>query len=1121
MSSISGGRRSGRQRPAAGPLRLRLRRLLYRASQPLLRMVKALRNRQNSRYVHTARPWRSSRRSIRAVRIISYGGAVLLLIWLTWALYELIRRESNGLPFDLEERCEGASFSCDTVAGTLLPVLSLAVASAVFLLFRLRRLRRPYVLRAQRSPRDVVPTAGTIIGEVVGRDELCNVIIDDVRDGRTRRPHIVVAAVGAGKTALLVQLTKLLAERGAVPVAVRLRDAQDQLDFRDLARRRFLGELGDRQLSGTDGEKAWRHLRNNQEVVVLADGLEEALIEGEPGKDRDNLIRLAIRQANADRLPLIITSRPHNLLRETEATIVELEPLSEEAALEYVRPTTSTQDERRLDWIIETADVTEAPLYLQITRQLHRAGLMEDLSSRDGGRLDTRSVDRAELRLRLLRSWTDALLDGYLHRSLRLPFKDRKASLEQLSALACIGLKQDQLHVRYEEFDALANTSPPSHLIEAVKSELGHPLNIRLAATWGMQLDLVEARGDGVRFPHSVVQAYLGSRLIEHAMADTAYLEEALAKPGREFLIALVMHSRWKVAEARRRGASEASVAVQRADTEDQRLQAALCRVASKRSDEKALDLYAAALEIDCVDPSPLHEGIATELSDRWPHISAPDHRTLEEAKLNVVRRLGEAARTVAEQGEKRGIGPVTPAYSQLYRIIRIERSYPVRLAAAQEIGAGGDEALAALADALGPPDDTAGAPPPTTPSVRGGPGSDLAPSPAPPGEPRSGDGAGRGPAAGVGGAHDESEEAEEYSWRELTAQAWLAPLLVGSVSQERRDARNNLRLWLRFVQTQSPRHRELGLSLEVALAQGFKNAANRRPPRSQVRLEARDYLIAQVREMLRHSRFWFTRLTLLHALCLTSLPDDTGTRRPGRSGVADPTALVDHWMSVPITQEHPFVAEARRLAALALETGQPERFIWIDESGVVSKVGSRPASPTSPRKHNLWIPPSTGWTALHPRAQQLVADVLLLLNLAERGDPSDRNRRLQYTDLPQLPPCLTGDRSPLNPRRGVGMTASSTPGSNCKHGCRFELCPYPDRGERSQRIELTEAFCRRQEALLHRGAVRRKSAPWQGALPGELQQFWRQMGQQAQPSELEPGEARERSRSRRRPTRP
>jgi NACHT domain len=1133
MSSIPDIRQAGRQRPAAGPLRLRLRRLLSRLLRPVVRTVKALRIRRDFRDFKGRSSWRSNRGLFTPVRLLSYGGALLLLLWLIWALYVVVRRGSDGLPVDLEARCQQASFSCGTLAGALVPVLSIAVASAIFLVFRLRHVRRPYVRRAQHNARDVVPSAGSIIGDVVGRDELCNVIIDDVRDPHTRRPHVIVGGVGAGKTALLVQLTKLLAERGAVPVPVRLRDAQSGLDFRELARRRFLGEADQRLLSDTEGEKVWRHLHKNQQVVVLADGLEEALIEGEPGKDRDNLIRLAIRQANADRLPLIIASRPHNLLRETEATIIELEPLSEEAALEYVRPTGSGNDERRLDWIVETADVTEAPLYLQITRQLHSAGLMEYVSpGREDGRLDTRSVDRAELRLRLLRTWTDALLAGHVHRGLPLPLKDRKASLLQLSALACIGLKQDKLEVKYEDFDALRSStaegemigqpkSRQSPLLDTVENELGHPLNIRLAATWGTQLGLVEARGDAVRFPHSIMQAYLGSRLIDTAMKEEKYLEEALKTPGRELLIALVMHSRSKVAEARRHGASEAPVAVPQPGADDQRLQAVLCRAASERSDEKALDLYAAALEIDSVDPLPRHEVIAAELRERWPHVSAPDHRTLEEAKLNVVRRFGDAARTVAEQGKLRPARPASPAYRQLYRIICLEGSYPVRLAAAQEIGAGGDEAIAALADVLGPHDNPDLPPEPPAAGTRGARRLTLPAQPARrKRNHRSGNDAGRRQADIGRQAGPDRDEAEERRWRELVARAWLAPLLVGSATPERTgDVRLNLRQWLHLVQRQDSRRGE-GLSLEVALAQGFKNAANRRPRRSQTQLEARDYLVEQAREMLRGTRFWFTRLTLLHALCLASLPDDPSTRPSGGSADDDPNALVNHWIAIPNTQQdHPFVVEARKLAVLALATRKPERFIWIDESGVMSKVGSLPSRPTSPRKHNLWIPPSIGWAALHPRAQQLVADVLVLLNLAERGQPSDRDQRLHRTDQQHLPPCLTGDRSPLNPRRAATV-ATWTPGTNCKHGCPFELCPYPPTGEKSHRIELSEAFCRRQEALLRRGAVRRKTAPWQGALAGELREFWRQMGQRAQPSEAQHEEAGKRRWSRSHPPR-
>jgi hypothetical protein len=68
-------------------------------------------------------------------------------------------------------------------------------------------------------------------------------------------------------------------------------------------------------------------------------------------------------------------------------------------------------------------------------------------------------------------------------------------------------------------------------------------------------------------------------------------------------------------------------------------------------------------------------------------------------------------------------------------------------------------------------------------------------------------------------------------------------------------------------------------------------------------------------------------------------------------------------------------------------------------------------------------------------------------------------------------------------------------PGSHCTPGCLFELCPYPPKGEKSYRVELSEAFCRRQQALVSRSAVRRKTAPWQEALPGDLRRFWGQMG--------------------------
>jgi len=1041
---------------------------------------------------------------VRVVKGASIAGAVLVLALIAASLYSVVRGKPSGDLAYVDASCNRTNFSCSVLAGTLGPLLSLALASALFLLVRLWIVGRPYMRKARDESHNVVQTAGSMIGEVVGRDELCNVMIEDLRDPAIRRPHVVIGGVGTGKTALLVRLTQLLAERGAVPVPIRLRDAQGSLDFRKLARERFVADTNTRLLSDTEGEKVWRELCKNDQVVVLADGLEEALIEDNTQKERDNLIRLAIRQANEQRLPLIIASRPHDPLRDMEAAIVELEPLSEEAALEYVQQLETGEDNRRLDWVVETADVAEAPLYLQITRQLHRSGLMEYVTPRrNDRRLDTRSVDRAELRLRLLETWMQALIDGHFPAALALSSEDRRATVEQLSLLACVGLQRDRLQVRFEQAESLRRDPPPA-IIAEVDERLGklkRRYDLRLGATWGTQLGLVEARGDGVRFPHSIMQAYLASRLIDVAMADSEFRDQALAKSGREFLIALVMRSRARLQNPLPGGAAGVSPVAAQPGADERTLRGLLCEEAGRRTDVKALGLYAAALQIDCVG-GPAHGDIADKLEESWPDIWARDQRTLEEAKLNAVRQFGEAARTISEQRRRSQDYLAKPAYLQLYRIACSEPSYPIRLACAQEIGVGSDEAFDALAGHLGPP----------TADRSSGHTTTRAKAPA----------AAAGAVPPMGDPDpEEDQEREDRAWKEGVIRAWLAPLLVGSVTDRNSPAANkNLDQWLQYLGERPGTRAEsdLRLSLEVALAQGFKHAANRRR-HPHARPEARAYLAERAREMLRESHFWFTRLTLVHALCLWSLPDGQPGQWDRRD--ADHHALIKHWVAFPGSRpEHPFVVEASKLAVLALETGQPEHFIWIDESGVAARIGSRPANPRAPRKHNLWIPPSTGWTALHPRAQQLVADVLLLLNLAERGTrPSERNRRLHRTDRDELPPCLGGERSPLDPTRTVGMAETSEPGSNCKHGCNFGLCPYPPKGEASYRVELSEAFCRRQQALVGGGSIWRRRAPWQETLTGDLKQFWKQMGQRAQSTGLDRHQATTRRAKRRRRT--
>jgi NACHT domain len=1146
------------QRPRRSRFRRRLRHLLSRFYRPVARVRKRHHSRPGPPHrIDRKLHWRGSSPLKRSVRILVYGGGLLLLGALAWAIDAVLVHRS----FAMDNRCQQRALSCGILASFLVPVLTLALVSAFFLLGRLWYLRRRYLRTARSRPQDFVPTAGNVIGEVVGRDQLCRVMIADLRDLHTRRVHVVVGGIGTGKTALLVRLTKQLAHQRAVPVAVRLRDAQQNLDFRELARTRFMSDLETGILSENEGEKVWRQLLKEGRIVVLADGLEEALSEDEAQTERDNLIRLAIRQANKQELPLIVASRPHAPLRGTEAALVELEPLSEEAALDYIQLGDSSEDEQRIDWIVETAEVTETPLYMQIAHQLHRAGLLMYVSAnRDGQQLDTRGVDRSTLRLRLLTAWKEALVNGHFPPGVALGREDRMAAIEYLSVLACIGLRQDSLQVKIEEFSNLLKKdnqnhtlSPPDQppiireLHERITATRHSSFDVRLAATWGMQLQLVEAQKNAVRFPHSILQAYLGSRVIGHAMADEGFRNKALDEAGRELLIALVLYSRAKADLASPGGPARAGIDGGRSPDEPANLCRLLCEAADKRSDPKAVDLYATALEIDSLDRAPQHWAIAEEIMKKWPNLVARDPRTLEHAKLNLVRRFGEAGRIITERRRHKKEELPPPAYSRLFEIGCYESSYAVRLAAAHEIGVGGDDALDELRAALGsgaPPQDQARDAGNRTTRAESGERrqSETGRASHEPGPDTQVGGKekwqqeqqedqtqrrnvmrawrarllGERDQPGTGRASHESShnsqepekeknQEEEETLRRNVMRAWLAPLLVESTtdSDAQAVARELLeqRLASVYEQNRRPQGSRASLSSEIALAQGFKYAANRRRGDPHVREDARAYLVEQAKEMLDACNFWFTKITLLHALTLWHLTDG-GDGHQDHERDPDYKALVAHWCGMASNRRrdrrkvHPFVAEACRLSVRALETGLPERYIWIDESGVVSRVGSSPARAGARRKHNLWIPPSTGWTALNTRAQQLLADVLLLLNLAERGGPHDRNQRLQRTNRTYLPPCLAEDRSPLDPSRPLGTAGDAAPGFNCTSGCEFRLCPYPSKGAQYHRQELNEAFCRRQQRLLTPWLFRARTAPWQEMSAGQLRRFWKELGQ-------------------------
>lgn len=1077
---------------------------------------------------------------------LTFLGAAVLLVLVVLSVMTIAGAHTQLL--DANKKCEdNIGLACSILQSVIMPFLTLALATVAYLFFRFRRVSRAYLRKAAAAPVDLVETAGGIFGRVVGRDQLCTVLMEDLRDSRFRRAHLVAGGVGTGKTALIVLLTERLARQGAVPVPLRLRGVQGDLDFRQLALERFSREVQGHVRSAGELEKVWRRLCQQGRIVVLADGLEDALLGEELRQERDTVIRLAIRRANDEGLPLVITSRPHDSLRGVDASLTYLEPLSEEAALAYISSGAAWEDRQRLDWIVEKADIAEAPTYLQVARDLHEEGLLERALTghlEEEG-LETRGGDQAALRFHLLETWLRALVTGRLHPKLPLGRDDRQAVLEYLSALACAGLADDTSEVVFTDVVDERDTGSsrfPEIVAELAQRVRSSRLDVRLAAHWGMRMGLVDLSGNRLRFQHSVVQAHLGARFMNAVIhpdvpeEPTAgrYFPAALEDPGRELLIALVLWSRtpdgscthegghgddapWCPVSATRElllnaaclaqhdkaGGSDA-VGRDRADP-----QAVFGRVLHT----KALQLYTAAIEVDSIDAEPQQHRIAMELATYWPDLSARDPNTLAVAKRLLVARLGEALHTVA------GRNTVQPAYPELFELGVLEPSYPVRVAIAQEIGAGGDNAFGVLEPRLRGPQLVQEAP-----MERASDWEMEVWGSQQPEAMLDHEGGERG--RGAGGVErlrremrerqeqwrelrrreEEEREEEERKWRDNVLCAWLIPLLVGSVTTRRhRDTPYEvLESWVRRVGAPAnDGAAALDLTLEIALAQGFKYAANRRHRHPHARPQAREYLSEQAWDMLKRSRFWFTRLTLLHALTLWELPDRSSGSTPVRRDGSDPAEQVRQWLALPEgTPQHPFVEAAAELCVWGLMTGRPERFLWIDECGVAAFVGSQTASGDEGRKHQLWVPPSTGWSTLHPRAQQLLADVMLLLNLAERGDwPKDRLRRLEHTNRPELPPCLTRDRQPLDPGRTVVRATGSQAGSNCRDDCAFELCPYPPRGLDNHRVELTEAFCRAQLALLSRPRLAaRPQARWQRQtdLP-ELRGFWERMGRRAQ----------------------
>ena len=1077
-----------------------------------------------------------------------------------------------------DARCRDAPASCAVLSGLLLTIVPISIAVIWVLVWRLDRVRRVYRREAQQHPDRLLDT-DLATDEIVGRDDLCRVLQDDLwsawengesitmsgprrrrpgaggregrqrtggheRDGSQRRPVVLVGDIGIGKTAVLARLTQLLAERGAVPVAIRLRSTpgEQELDLLERARRTFLATAPVR--SEAEGDKIWRRLLDNDQVVIVADGLEEALMDVE--QKRETSIRRAIENVRRGGVAMIISSRPHEALGHLDVAMTTLEPISPQAAVEYILRGAQSPERERVRLIVERGDVTEAPIFMKIARDLQDIHALR--------RVDTRESDRLGLRVGLLDHWMKALTEGRIRPDAPVTRSDRARAIENLEALALVGLGEDSLEVRFDSMDELLGVNAKTEdkdkeVVELAKQKL------RATAADCERLGLVNALPAGVRFQHSILQAYLGSKAIRRAFSGTddsvtmrawEQIKKSRGEPlGRELLLALDMSCvngkdskgevvkrlvSWATSDdvessmpaSKAVAASAAAVAGAAALVRSERRGRRSAREIGPAVSDKIVDALR-SIKGGAVRDARLRDVLQRWCADGDAGANSADRDAFLAARLLAVARLAEARQ-----------------HELLWAICHTRGDYTVRLAAARALGAGGVEAFNFLAT---DEDWTWITQPVTNDQPRGDQKTkakyellfplcgwllpQLVVSIAQDGEEARTENRARADGAttdalvsGVDEVKKTPNEEDSVDDEDLRpdAGAQVATSVSPATAREpspwrrrvlrsrfgvrlgvhkRRDGHQRveeragpstdtkqvddlLASWVRSTCESGRGH----VGRQVALAQGFRHAANAK----WLDAHTRSALSAHARQLLGDETFWYVRIAVIQALTLwllADIADDT------KGGDPEPEAeeRIYQWAGSPA---HPFVKQAADLCARALRTGQPANYLWIDEAETVGRFGSGRKAVRASIDGELWIPRYAGWLSLAPAAQRLVAEIVILLNLADRGRTvADRDELLAKTARDDLPPCMQtkGGRAHLHVERG--LHEQKAPGTDCIAGCEFDLCPYPSLADDLSRGDLSEAFCRQQEALLKWGRAMRR--PWwqKSATRKELKRFW------------------------------
>jgi hypothetical protein len=612
----------------------------------------------------TTRPWPAARRRR------------MLLVTL-WCLLVLVVAIATFLSYSgvLDRACGDRNVGCDLLSNTVFAGIVGLAGYLYFVGFKRRRVLKRYIGDAQASPERLFrsPPVGTRADDVVGREKLYDRVTAELRASSAGGAIVVIGETGSGKTTFLLGLTRYLARSGAVPINISLRGERAPLQLRRLAREHFLDYIDvDLKTSG-EADRVWRSLSTGRSLIVLADGLDEAALGS--SFERLDAVRRALDAASAARLPILITSRLESAPPSGEYPAFDLPPLSPKEAVGYIssraervgeagvrgqfKSTESTTS--RIKTIVDLAEITRTPFYLNITSDLLLAGRLDKIEL----------LPEKLIRIRLLNEYIDGVEAGEITSGEIATGIRREVVIGSLPRIATAMTRLERLELSLSDLRAGE---------EGLEEDFGLRLvvddsDVGLTVDEATHLGLLQTQRDGaetlIRFTHGILHSYFLQKILHERDALWAELIDCTNPlPPAELMTALVL----RCEENERR-------ALAAGERPDLSINKAIAKELLDRSEGYSGDvaLRAIVTAVELLRDLPedhVAKLVGTHADNAWMRSSRP-------GKVSAVALLRQL--------------DLPWSYSFLYERTRDRGDYAARWAAAQALIDGGSKAFDAI----------------------------------------------------------------------------------------------------------------------------------------------------------------------------------------------------------------------------------------------------------------------------------------------------------------------------------------------------------------------------------------------------------------------------------------